>query len=129
MAILLKLRRRCNGFPSVAKRLDWMIRCVKRVLECTAQEKVARGGTVPDEALHITIKALHEVYFGFAEDARYPARDISADDRFGSLTDSFRLPSRCPLSGAKRGVVTLIESAHASDGFKRPSRRDRHMSP
>ena len=28
-----------------------------------------------------------------------------------------------------RGIVTLIELAHARDGFERPSRRDRHMSP
>ena len=83
-----------------------MIRCVKRVLECTAQEKVARGGTVPDEALHITIKSLHEVYFGFAEDARYPARDISADDRFGSKPDINAGAEKGPLSGAKRTLIS-----------------------
>ena len=27
------------------------------------------------------------------------------------------------------GIVTLIELAHARDGFERPSRRDRHMLP
>ena len=58
------------------ERLDWLVRCTTRAVERTVSEKAPHGSPVPDHGLHITIGALHKVYFDYAADPRNPGTDI-----------------------------------------------------